>query len=93
MTLTAIAETGYVFAGWLGCKPTGTETCEVDVTAASEVTAVFPKEGKEGSEGLRGEVGARGQAGEGGVSGLMGSSAQQGEPGKAGREAPSVRPA
>ena len=41
VTLTAIAETGYVFVGWIGCKSTGAATCEVDMTAATEVTAVF----------------------------------------------------
>ncbi len=47
-TLTATAGSGYVLAGWLGCKKTGADTCEVDVTGASEVTAVFLQEGKEG---------------------------------------------
>lgn len=35
------ADTGYVFVGWIGCKHAAAGTCEVDVTAASEVTAVF----------------------------------------------------
>ena len=47
--LRATANAGYVFVGWIGCKSTGATTCEVDVTAASEVTAVFLKEGKWGS--------------------------------------------
>ena len=60
MTLTAIAETGYVFVGWIGCKHTGPTTCEVDVTAATEVSAVFLKEGKEGPRGPEGPTGSNG---------------------------------
>ena len=43
VTLEAKAEAGYVFAGWIGCKHVGATTCKVNVTAATEVTAVFVK--------------------------------------------------
>jgi hypothetical protein len=45
---------GYVFVGWIGCKSTGATTCEVDVTAATEVIAVFLKEGTTGATGPTG---------------------------------------
>ena len=53
VTLTATAEpgSGYVLAGWIGCKKATVSTCEVDVTAAREVTAVFLQEGVQGKNG------------------------------------------
>jgi Divergent InlB B-repeat domain len=51
VTLTATHGAGYVLAGWLGCRKATADTCEVDVTAASEVTAVFLAEGKQGTPG------------------------------------------
>jgi hypothetical protein len=53
VTLTATAEpgSGYVLAGWIGCKKATASTCEVDVTAAREVTAVFLQEGVQGQNG------------------------------------------
>jgi len=51
VTLTGEAGTGYVLAGWIGCKKTGATTCEVEMTAAREVTAVFLKEGVQGKNG------------------------------------------
>ena len=49
------AGSGYAFAGWIGCKKATATECKIDVTAASEVTAVFLKEGKEGTPGKNGE--------------------------------------
>jgi hypothetical protein len=53
VTLSATAEpgSGYVLAGWIGCKKAAVNTCEVDVTAAREVTAVFLQEGVQGKNG------------------------------------------
>jgi hypothetical protein len=56
VTLTAAkAGVGYEFAGWIGCKKVSATTCTVDVTTASEVTAVFLKAGKEGPAGKNAE--------------------------------------
>jgi hypothetical protein len=56
VTLTAAkAAAGYEFAGWLGCKKVSATSCTVDVTAATEVTAVFLKAGKEGPAGKNAE--------------------------------------
>jgi Collagen triple helix repeat (20 copies)/Divergent InlB B-repeat domain len=67
VTLTATAEpgSGYVLAGWIGCKKATASTCEVDVTAAREVTAVFLQEGVQGKngEGVIVEVVAPGEHG------------------------------
>jgi hypothetical protein len=38
---------GCEFAGWIGCKHVIATTCEVNVIAATEVTAVFLKQGKQ----------------------------------------------
>ncbi len=67
VTLTGKAGPGYVLAGWIGCKKTGTETCEVEMTAAREVTAVFLKEGTQGSAGTNGEKGGPGGKGAAGA--------------------------
>lgn len=95
-TLTATPETGYVFAGWIGCKKTTAAECTVNVTAASEVTAVFLKAGTEGppgEEGLPGEegppgeegaTGEKGAQGPGGAAGPAGAAGAQGEKGSAG---------
>ena len=94
---------GYQFAGWIGCKKTSASTCTVDVTAASEVTAVFLKavekgekgekgeEGKAGKEGVAGKDGAtgkEGQAGAAGEKGAGGAAGAQGSPGPAGAQGP-----
>lgn len=93
VTLTvAKAETGYVFAGWIGCKHTAATTCEVDVTAATEVTAVFLKEGKEGppgpqgGEGPKGAEGPKGPKGSEGPKGSNGENGKEGSPGKVGEK-------
>ncbi len=47
VTLTAAAEEGYVFAGWLGCKYVSAGVCEVTANGPlTEVTAVFVKDGE-----------------------------------------------
>ncbi len=51
VTLTESPESGYVFAGWIGCKHASATTCKVTMSAAQEVTAVFLAEGKEGKAG------------------------------------------
>ena len=90
VTLTEEPASGYVFVGWLGCKSTGATTCEVEVTAASEVTAVFLEEGTEGKQGPVGEPGEpgarglQGAKGEPGTVGPIGPTGQRGEPGNAG---------
>ncbi len=44
VTLTAAPASGSTFAGWLSCKHLTATECEVTMTQASEVTAVFLKE-------------------------------------------------
>ena len=61
VTLSGTPEAGYVLVGWIGCKKTTEAKCEVNLTAASEVTAVFLKEGKEGTEGKEGKEGKPGE--------------------------------
>jgi hypothetical protein len=100
VTLTvAGAGAGYEFAGWIGCKKASATTCTVDVTAASEVTAVFLKAGKEGTagkegpagregagiEGKAGGVGPVGERGTNGAQGPAGPAGAQGPPGPAGK--------
>jgi Divergent InlB B-repeat domain/Collagen triple helix repeat (20 copies)/NHL repeat len=87
VTVTATPESGYVFAGWIGCKRTSATTCEVDVTAPSEVTAVFlqegtkGKEGPQGNEGKEGPQGREGKEGFEGIDGAIGAQGPAGEPG------------
>lgn len=92
VTLTAAkAGADYEFAGWLGCRKASATTCTVDVTAASEVTAVFLKAGNEGStgkEGLAGREGPRGKEGATGGEGKAGTIGATGEKGAAGAEGP-----
>jgi Collagen triple helix repeat (20 copies) len=93
VTLTATPKPGYVLAGWLGCKHSGPDTCEI-ATPTSEVTAVFVKqgtegkegkEGKEGPTGNEGKAGATGPAGEKGATGAQGPAGPTGPAGKEGR--------
>jgi Collagen triple helix repeat (20 copies) len=72
VTLTATPKPGYVLAGWLGCKYTGPDTCEI-ATPTSEVTAVFLKQGTEGSEGKTGKEGPAGKEGSPGTTGSVGA--------------------
>jgi hypothetical protein len=90
VTLTATPKSGYVLAGWLGCKHAGADTCEI-ATPTSEVTAVFIQqgtagsEGKEGKQGPTGNEGAPGAAGKEGAAGKIGA---QGPAGPAGAQGP-----
>ncbi|MFI4991806.1 MAG: hypothetical protein ACHQHO_12950, partial [Solirubrobacterales bacterium] len=86
VTLTESPGAGYEFAGWIGCKSTGAETskCEVNVSAATEVTAVFLKAGKEGPPGEPGEPGEEGERGPQGASGARGPAGENGAVGPAG---------
>ena len=93
VTLTAHPASGYTFVGWLGCKHTGPTSCEVDVTEATEVIAVFLEKGERGEEGPQGEEGPAGgegpqgepgEPGERGPTGANGSNGAQGPQGPAG---------
>lgn len=90
VTLTATAESGYVFAGWIGCKHVTSNTCEVTMSEAREVTAVFLKEGvvgangSNGSNGANGSDGAQGPAGSNGAKGDTGATGPAGPQGKEG---------
>jgi hypothetical protein len=93
VTLTAAkAAAGYEFAGWIGCKKVSATSCTVDVTAASEVTAVFLKAGKEGSTGKEGQTGKEGAAGNEGKAGVAGPTGEKGAGGAAGAQGPAGPP-
>ncbi len=83
---------GYEFAGWIGCaRVEETNTCEVDVTAPTEVGAVFLKagtEGKPGQEGPEGLEGLPGPAGPKGTNGAPGAAGPQGPQGVQGPAGP-----
>jgi hypothetical protein len=84
VTLTAVAEPGYVFVGWLGCRKASASECKVVVSAASEVTAVFLEKGKEGKKGEQGTPGAGGKEGPAGKEGSAGQNGAQGSAGSSG---------
>lgn len=87
VTLTAAPNSGQVLAGWLGgCKPVSATECEVTVTAETEVTAVFLKEGVQGPQGPQGSPGSQGPAGQDGAQGPQGSAGQNGSQGPAGKD-------
>ena len=48
VNLTGTPDSGWVLAGWIGCKHTGAGTCEIDVNEPKEVTAVFLESGANG---------------------------------------------
>ena len=77
---------GYEFAGWIGCRKVSATTCKVDVTAASEVTAVFLKAGTEGPKGEEGAKGEEGKAGKEGPVGKEGAAGKEGTAGPAGEK-------
>jgi DNA-binding beta-propeller fold protein YncE len=81
VTLTATPAPGYILAGWLGCKKTSADTCVVAVDAATEVTAVFLKEGTAGPTGPQGGTGDIGPTGGNGTNGANG---KEGPPGPQG---------
>jgi hypothetical protein len=77
--------TGYEFAGWIGCVRIGeTNECEVDVTAATEVGAVFLKAGTEGKVGPKGSEGVGGSTGPEGARGATGTTGATGPAGALG---------
>ncbi len=89
VTLTAArANAGYEFAGWIGCRKASATTCTVDVTAASEVTAVFLKAATEGPTGKEGQAGKEGAAGNEGKLGAAGPAGERGAPGARGEKGP-----
>jgi hypothetical protein len=100
VTLTGKAVTGYILAGWIGCRKTTATECTVDVTAPREVTAVFLKEGEKGTTGstgtngapgvtgAQGEKGSPGSNGADGKNGLQGASGAQGPAGPLGAQGP-----
>jgi hypothetical protein len=94
VTLTATPESGWVLAGWLGCRRSGDGTCEVTVNGAKEVTAVFLKEGQTGQPGVQGPAGQAGPQGPAGASGPVGTPGEtgprgaKGVPGARGTEGP-----
>lgn len=92
-TLTAAPATGYVVAGWIGCKQSGGNpaTCTVNMDADKEVTAIFLKEGTEGPpgpQGPKGEKGPKGDPGPAGEKGATGAAGANGAQGPAGATGP-----
>ena len=85
VTLTATPAPGYILAGWLGCKKTSADTCVVTVDAATEVTAVFLKEGTAGPTGPQGGTGEIGPIGGNGTSGAAGKEGPPGPQGPRGK--------
>ncbi len=89
VTLTvAKAGADYEFAGWIGCRKTSATTCTVDVTAASEVTAVFLKAAEEGPGGQEGPAGKEGPSGSEGRTGATGLPGEKGATGAHGEKGP-----
>jgi hypothetical protein len=83
-------ESGSVLAGWLGCKRISASRCEVAVTEATEVTAVFLAEGSTGAAGSPGPAGPEGIGipGPMGPIGLEGAAGRQGPTGPQGPSGP-----
>lgn len=72
VTLTGTPETGWVLAGWIGCRHASASTCQVTVNEEKEVTAVFLQEGTPGTPGDPGKgivvgTATAGECPEGGV--------------------------
>ena len=89
VTLLATDASGSTFAGWIGCKQISATSCTVDMTAASEVDAVFleagnegppGKQGMAGNEGKAGAIAATGEKGAGGAAGAQGPRGAHGVP-------------
>jgi Collagen triple helix repeat (20 copies) len=87
VTLTATPKPGYVLAGWLGCKHSGPDTCEI-ATPTSEVTAIFLKAGEKGEEGKAGKEGPVGNEGKAGATGPAGEKSATGAQGPVGPTGP-----
>lgn len=100
--LKATPAPGYTFAGWIGCRHTGAGTCQVSLTEAQEVYAVFLGSGEKGElgepgpvgnpgfpgpTGPQGPAGPQGQVGAKGDTGATGAAGATGPPGPAGKNA------
>jgi DNA-binding beta-propeller fold protein YncE len=92
VTVKATAASGYILAGWLGCRQSTATTCTVNLGhqpgAEFNVTAVFLKEGVEGKEGKEGKAGANGAAGAQGPAGASGKDGPAGAQGPGGPAGP-----
>jgi hypothetical protein len=92
VVLTETPASGYEFAGWIGCRRIAeSSSCELELSASSEVGAVFLKagtEGKEGPEGPEGKEGREGPEGEEGHPGEQGPEGGAGKQGPAGAQGP-----
>jgi hypothetical protein len=86
VTLTGTPDAGYVLAGWIGCKHTTATSCQVTVSEATEVTAIFLQEGTGGATGPAGPAGPAGPSGPGGSNGANGSAGARGSDGAAGAQ-------
>jgi IPT/TIG domain/Collagen triple helix repeat (20 copies)/Divergent InlB B-repeat domain len=95
VTLTEAPESGYTFAGWLGCKHVTATTCTVTMTEAKEVTAVFLENGAQGvpgAPGAPGTPGAPGAPGAPGTNGTNGKDGANGATGPTGSQGPAGAP-
>ncbi len=91
VTLTAAPASGYVLAGWIGCKQTGPTTCTAVPSAENEereATAVFLKAGSTGATGPQGSQGDSGQNGANGAAGPQGAKGDTGAAGPQGPQGP-----
>jgi hypothetical protein len=88
-SLTAHPATGYMVAGWIGCKQTSATTCSVvpldPEGEEREATAIFLREG---SQGAQGEKGKQGETGASGATGPQGAKGDAGAQGAAGAQGP-----
>jgi hypothetical protein len=84
VTLEEKALPGSTFVGWFGCKHMSGAICKVNVTAATEVMAVFLKEGLTGPIGPQGPQGEPGTPGTPGTTGAKGETGPKGANGEAG---------
>lgn len=91
VALTANPAPGHILAGWLGCKKTGTDTCVVSIDGATEVTAVFLKEGTTGPTGPQGGNGTTGANGAKGANGAQGNGGPAGPQGPQGERGPATK--
>jgi Divergent InlB B-repeat domain len=93
LNVKAAPGAGFAFAGWLGCKHTGANECQLTFgSSAQEITAVFLKEGTEGKKGETGTPGAPGGEGKAGSLGATGPGGAQGPAGPAGPGGPAGAP-
>lgn len=88
VTLTGTPASGYMLAGWLGCRQTGPSTCQVTVNGHTELTVAFFKEG---TQGAAGPTGPQGPAGQNGAQGPLGAAGQNGAQGPQGPAGPTAK--